>query len=76
MQVSFSQGNEVGDAKLIGVAGVEGVAGLLSDIIDRLPMLPHNRGVVMVVDAGDVGSSEGIFGLDLFPKQSTPTPAA
>lgn len=58
------------------MAGVVGVAGLLSDIMDRLPILPHNRGVVMDVDAGDVGSSEGSFGLGLLPKQFTPTPAA
>ena len=61
---------------LTGVAGVVGVAGLLRDIIERLPMLPHNRGVVMVVEAGDAGSSGGGLELALFPKQFIPTPAA
>lgn len=77
MHVSFSHGNEVGDARLIGVIGVVGVAGLFSDIIDDLlPMLPHNRGVLaMVVDEGDVGSS-GSLGLGLFPMPLPPTPAA
>jgi hypothetical protein len=73
VQVSLSQGSAWEEAKLIGVMGVVGVAGVP---VERPPRLPHpNRDVL---EDGEAISSIG-GGLGMFlpvSKQWTPTPAA